>query len=378
MEPVRHYFAKTMLGLETVLFEELREMGATNPAIANRGVSFEATDAQLYKILLHNRTALRVLFPIHKGIVSNESELYDLVKSVEWHEHLSLNHTFAIDCLSFHQTMNHNVFLSQKSKDAIVDQFRDKYNLRPSVDPKSPDILVNIHISPDGTTTISLDASGRSLNQRGYRVATGPAPLNEVLAAGLIKMTGWNPETVLIDPMCGTGTFLIEAALMAKNKAPGLLHDNFGIKKWPTFRSALWSSVQNEAHNMVRKDVDWIFGSDINPNAIDATIKNLKMARLTKNVKVRVGKVEQIYIPKQNQGLIIMNPPYGDRMGNTEALHELYPKIGNTLKRFANGYKAAILTGDFELRKKFGLKPDSRTPVLNGKIECEFLQYSIF
>lgn len=363
--------------LEGVLANELTELGATDTVIVNRGVTFSASEDQLYRILLHVRTALRIFVPLATGKVQTEADVYEFVKSINWLDHLSLQKTLAIDCLSFHPTMNHNIFLAQKSKDAIVDQFRDKYGLRPSVSPKDPDVLINIHIAPDGTIVVSLDASGRSLNQRGYRVATGPAPLNEVLAAGLIKMTGWDPLTTFIDPMCGTGTFLIEAALMAKNKAPGLLHDNFGIKRWPNFRQTLWKGLQQEARDMVRKDVDWIFGSDNNERAIDSTIKNLKMARLTKNVRVRVGHVEKIYVP-DGTGLIIMNPPYGERMGDQETLQAMYPRIGDMLKRNAKGYTAAILTGDMQFKKMIGLKTSSRSSVLNGKIECDFLQYKIF
>jgi putative N6-adenine-specific DNA methylase len=371
------YFAKTMLGLERVLMEELREIGADNLEIRNRGVAFTASTLDLYRVLMHTRIALRVLVPIGTGTVSNEQELYDFIRTIDWHQHLSLKHTFAIDCLSFHPVMNHNIFLSQKSKDAIVDQFRDKYGLRPDVDPKEPNVLVNIHIDTNGFVTVSLDASGMSLNQRGYRVATGPAPLNEVLAAGIIRMSGWDPETPFIDPMCGTGTFLIEAALMAKKKAPGLLHNRYGILRWPDFRQILWKQVQKEARDMTRKDVDWIYGSDFNEMAIDSTIKNLKRARLTQNVKVRVGRVEQIYVPEGN-GVIIMNPPYGERIGDMAGLHDLYPKIGNMLKTYATGYKAAIFTGDPQLKKLLGLKPSRKTPLINGKIECELLEYELY
>lgn len=366
-----------MLGLEQVLNEELLEIGVKNTELQNRGVSFSADEGTLYRVLMHTRTALRVLIPIGTGNVNNEQELYDFIRTINWHDYLSLKHTFAIDCLSFHPVMNHNIFLSQKSKDAIVDQFRDKYDLRPDVNPKEPDILVNIHIDSNGLVTVSLDASGMSLNQRGYRVASGPAPLNEVLAAGIIRMTGWNTETPFIDPMCGTGTFLIEAALMAKKKAPGLLHNRFGILRWPGFRQLLWKEVQKEAREMTRKDIDWIYGSDINDRAIDSTIKNLKRARLTQNVKVRVGRVDQIYVPEGN-GLILMNPPYGERIGDMTNLHALYPRIGDMLKKYATGYKAAIFTGDPKFKKLMGLKTKKRTPLINGKIECELLEYEIF
>jgi putative N6-adenine-specific DNA methylase len=371
------YFAKTMLGLETVLRDELAELGAGNLEIKNRGVAFTADTQLFYRILMHTRIALRMLIPIGGGKANKEQELYDVIRTIKWHDHLTLKHTFAIDCLSFHPTMNHNIFLGQKSKDAIVDQFRDRYNLRPDVSPKDPDILINIHISPEGDVTVSLDAGGFSLNQRGYRVATGPAPLNEVLAAGLIRLSGWDPETTFIDPMCGTGTFLIEAALMAKKKAPGLLHNKYSIRRWPDFRQFLWREVQSEAREMVRQDVDYIFGSDIDPKAIDSTIKNLKMARLTQNVKVRTGVVEHIFIPEK-PGLIIMNPPYGERIGEMTDLQELYPKIGNMVKHKAKGYKVAIFTGDPACKKMFGLKTERRTSLLNGKIECDFLEYQIF
>lgn len=372
------YFAKTMLGLESALHDELAELGAGDLEIRNRGVAFTAETQQFYRILMHSRIALRMLIPIGGGKAQKEKELYDVVRTVNWSEHLTLTHTFAIDCLSFHPTMNHNIFLGQKSKDAIVDQFRDRFNLRPDVSPKDPDILINIHISPEGDVTISLDAGGFSLNQRGYRVATGPAPLNEVLAAGLIRLSGWNPDTTFIDPMCGTGTFLIEAALMAKKKAPGLLHNKFSILRWPGFRQFLWREVQEEARAMVRRDVDYIFGSDSDPKAIDSTIKNLIMARLSQNVKVRTGAVEHIYIPTEKPGLIIMNPPYGERIGDMSALYDLYPIIGNMVKHKAKGYKVAVFTGDTEFKKRFGLKTEKRSTLLNGNIPCDFLEYQIF
>ncbi|MCC5925782.1 MAG: RNA methyltransferase [Bacteroidetes bacterium] len=371
------YFSKTLQGLEPVLQQELTELGAINAQVRKRGVAFEADDHTLYRILMYSRIALRILKPIAVGKVSNEQELYDFIKTVEWHGPLTLKTTFAIDCDTFHPEMNHNIFLSQKSKDAIVDQFRERYELRPSVSPKDPDVLINLHVGQDGTVTVSLDASGKSMNQRGYRVATGPAPLNEVLAAGLLKMSGWDPSTTLIDPMCGTGTFLIEGALMAKNKAPGLLHDGFGIKRWPGFRSILWLQIQKDARDATRKDVDWIFGSDINDRAIDSTIKNLKRARLSQNVKVRVGKVDQIYVPPERKGVIIMNPPYGERIGDMSTLRSLYPKILTHLKKYASGYKLVVFTGDKEFKNVFGLKPDRSMELLNGTIPCDYLEYSI-
>jgi putative N6-adenine-specific DNA methylase len=372
----RDYFAKTLAGLEEVLKDELTELGAQNVQVRKRGVAFAANDAGLYRILIHTRLALRVLKPIASEKVENEQGLYDFVKSIPWHGHLTLKHTFAIDCVTFHAEMNHNIFLSQKTKDAIVDQFREMYDVRPSVSPKDPDILVNLHVGGDGTATLSLDASGKSLNQRGYRVATGPAPLNEVLAAGLIRLSGWDPTTPLIDPMCGTGTFLIEAALMAKKKAPGLLHETFGIKRWPGFRQALWSMTLQEARDMVGQDVDWIFGNDISERSIDSTIKNLKRARLSRNVKVRIGKAQNIWAPAA-PGLIIMNPPYGERIGDMSTLQELYPKLLQTFQKMAPGFKVAVFTGDPSFKKLFGMQPEKQFNLLNGTIECELLLYTV-
>jgi len=372
------YFSKTLQGLEPVLQQELTELGATDVQARKRGVAFQADDHTLYRILMHARTTLRVLKPLASAVVANEQELYEFVRGIQWHGPLTLKTTFAIDCDTFHQEMNHNIFLAQKSKDAIVDQFREKYDLRPSVSPKDPDVLINLHVGRDGTATVSLDASGKSLNQRGYRVATGPAPLNEVLAAGLLRMSGWNPETTLIDPMCGTGTFLIEGALMAKNKAPGLLHNTFGIMRWPGFRSVLWLQVQKEARDATRKDVDWIFGSDLNDRAIDSTIKNLKLARLSQNVKVRVGKVDQIYVPHDNKGMIIMNPPYGERIGDMSSLRALYPRIATHLKKYAPGYKVVVFTGDKAFKDSFGLTPERQVDMINGTIPCDYLEYRIF
>lgn len=374
----KDYFAKTLTGLEQVLADELIELGATSVNNRTRGVAFRCEEEQLYRILMHTRVALRVLMPVGQGRVANEDELYNLVRTVDWHQYITLQHTFAIDCVTFHKEMNHNIYLAQRSKDAIADQFRERFDVRPNVSPKDPDVLVNIHVAYDGEVTLSLDASGKTLNQRGYRVATGPAPLNEVLAAGILKLAGWDPSTPLIDPMCGTGTFLIEGALMAKHKAPGLLHDDFGIKRWPGFRKVLWLKVQKEARDLTRKDVDWIYGSDMNDRAIDSTIKNLKRARLTRNVKVRVGLAERIWVPPNGNGLIVMNPPYGERIGNMDSLRDLYPRLRALYKKIAGGYKIVVFTGDTEFKTLFGLQPERTISLMNGPIPCEYLEYRIF
>ncbi|MEX2402601.1 MAG: THUMP domain-containing protein, partial [Balneolales bacterium] len=369
-------FAKTLQGIEPQLKEELERFGGKNIVIQNRGLEFEGDEEALYRILINSTLALRVLLPLASAKIENEQELYDFVRTINWHDHIGLKNTFAFDSVTFHEEMNHNVYLAQKSKDAIVDQYRETFEIRPNVDPKNPDVLINLHISREGECHLALDASGRSLNQRGYRMSGGDAPLNEVLAAGLIKLSGWDPETPFVDPMCGSGTLIIEAAFMAKNKPPGLVNDKFGIQKWSWFRKGLWTMMIDEAKARLRKDVNWIEGSDINPKQIDVAKQNVRKARLTKNVRVRLKPFENVWIPEK-KGTIIINLPYGERIGEKEKLAELYPQIAKKLKFKARGYKVCFFTGDPEFKNLISLTPDKITPMMNGTIPCEFIEYSI-
>lgn len=369
-------FAKTLQGLEELLKEELEAFGGKNILLRKRGIEFEGDEEALYRILINSTLALRILMPVASAKIGNEEELYDFVRTVNWHDYIGLKKTFAFDSVTFHETMNHNVFLAQKSKDAIVDQYRDTFGIRPDVDPKNPDVLINLHISAEGECHLALDASGRSLNQRGYRVSGGDAPLNEVLAAGLIKLSGWNPETPFIDPMCGSGTLLIEAALMAKNKPPGLVNEHFGLQKWSWFRKGLWTMMIDETKSRLRKDVNWIEGSDINPRQIDVAKQNIRKARLTKNIRVRVKPFDAVWIPEK-KGTIIINLPYGERLGEKEKLAKLYPELAKKLKFKARGYKVCIFTGDPEFKNLVSLTPEKITPLINGTIPCEFIEYRI-
>ncbi len=371
-------FAKTLAGLEAVLADELRTWGATHIRQTVRGVEFEATDEAFYACMMNCRTALRFLVPIAEAYVENEAALYEFVKTVPWWEHFRRNNTFAIDTLTLHDAMNHGIFLSQKTKDGLVDVFRDKFGERPSVDAKNPDVLVHLYLNREGKAHLYLDASGRSLNQRGYRDADWKAPLNEVLAAGLILLSGWDGDTPFVDPMCGSGTLLLEAALIAKRKAPGLVNEEFGIRKWPTFRSSLWSGVRMEALNRVRRDVDWIWGSDIAPEAVAATKRNLRKANLTRNVNIRVASVEETWIPP-GPGLILTNPPYGERIGTKESVRDLIPLFQQMLKTKARGgYKVGVFTGDPGFKRVFGLKEDRIIPLKNGPLDAELLLYTVY
>ncbi len=376
IEAKQTYFAKSLSGFESLLVEEITSLGGHNVTERNRGVYFDATEFEMYRILAHTRLALRILLPIIEGNIENEEELYELVRSTDWHDRLSLKQTFAVDTVTMHSKMNHSMFLSLKTKDAIVDQFRDKYDIRPDVNPKDPDVRVHLHISQEGFASISLDASGHSLNQRGYRVGGGRAPLNEVLAAGLIKMSGWDPDTYFVDPMCGSGTLLIEAALMAKRKAPALLDQEFGLFRWPYFRQALWQQVMDEARGMVIRDVDWIEGGDNDVKAVEIARKNIRKARLTHDIKVKLRGIDRTFIP-EGKGIIMCNPPYGRRIGDQEEMRKLYKTMGHTLKYKGRGYTFCVITSDVNFKEHIPLKPKSIVPVMNGPLEAEFLTFEI-
>lgn len=371
------FFAKTLPGLEGVLLEELTRLGATEARAGNRGVSFTAEDEALYRILIHTRLALRVLVPLTQGHVTSEQEIYDLARSVTWHEHMRRTNTFAIETVTLHPEINHSAFLNMKTKDAVADAFRERFGERPSVNVDKPDVLIHLHLGADGLASLYLDASGRSLNQRGYRTNAWKAPLNEVLAAGVIVLSGWDPDTPFFDPMCGSGTLLIEAALMAKRKAPGLVNGDFGVMRWPGFRKAVWQGLLLEARTAVRRDVDWIHGGDIDPGAVKATIANLKAASLARNVHVKVASVENGWVPN-GKGMILCNPPYGDRLGDREDARALVPLIQQMMKTKAAGYKVGFLTGDPKFKKLIGLREDRAVELKNGPLDVELLMYTVY
>ncbi len=369
-------FVKTLMGLEDVLAEELGSLGAGDIYVGRRGVACEADEETFYRVLIHSRIAVRVLVRLAESKISNENELYEWVKSLPWQDYLSVKNTLAVDVVSFHPKMNHTIFLAQKTKDAIVDRFRELYDVRPSVSPKDPDVRINLHLSKDGSAHIALDASGRSMNQRGYRQRAGKAAINEVLAAGLISISLWDPETPFVDPMCGSGTFLIEAAMIAKKRAPALLNAQFGIQRWPHFRQSLWQHLIREAERTERRDVDWIYGSDHDPEMINICRQNIKNARLTRNISLYNKPFDKLWFPEK-KGVIITNPPYGDHIGERKQLKKMYEELGRVLLYKAVGYKAYFITPDRDFKKTMPMKPGKIFNVLNGPIPCEFISYSI-
>ncbi|MDR1717543.1 MAG: THUMP domain-containing protein [Prevotella sp.] len=367
--------AKTMAGLEDILAEELTGLGANNLEIGKRMVSFEGDLAMLYKANIHCRTALRVLRPVFEFKAKNTDEIYKRVKAMNWYEHLTEDSTFAIDAITFSDYFTHSKFVAYRVKDAIADYFMQKTGKRPSVDTKNPDLLINFHVAHD-KCTLSFDSSGESLHKRGYRVAQTEAPLNEVLAAGMILKTGWRGESGFVDPMCGSGTLLIEAAMIAMNVPPGIYRQNFAFEKWKNFNADLFETIYNDDSGE-REFNHKIYGSDISPEAIDIAAKNIKSAGLERHINLEVKPFEKYTQAPAEKGILVTNPPYGERI-KPEDLSGLYEMIGERLKHVFMGYSAWVLSYKKECFDKIGLKPSKKIQLVNGSLQCEFRRYDIF
>lgn len=366
--------AKTFQGLEDVLSEELIALGAQNVEIGLRMVTFEGNLELMYKANLCCRTALRILKPIIKFTASNSDELYDMVRDFDWDRYLSPDKTFAIDSTVNSSEFTHSKFVTYRVKDGIADYFNDKYGRRPSIRLNGADINLNVHIAGE-RVTISLDSSGESLNKRGYRVAQTEAPINEVLAAGIILKTGWRGESNFVDPMCGSGTFLIEAALIAANINPGVFRQNFAFETWPDFDKELFEELYND-DSQEREFAYKIYGGDIAQAAIAASRKNIKAAGVENMIEL-VCKPFDEWTEAPEDGILITNPPYGERI-NPADIAGLYKSIGHTLKFVFKGYNAWILGYKDEHFKEIGLKPSVKFPILNGSLECELREYVMF
>lgn len=364
-----------MAGLEDVLAEELIVLGANNLEIGKRMVSFEGDLALMYKANIHCRTALRILRPVYTFNAKTTDEIYKKVKAMNWFEHLTEESTFAIDAITFSDYFTHSKFVAYRVKDAIADYFMAKTGKRPSVDTKSPDLLINFHIAHD-KCTLSFDSSGESLHKRGYRIAQTEAPLNEVLAAGMILKTGWRGESDFVDPMCGSGTLLIEAALIAMNVPPGIYRKGFAFEKWKNFNSELFETIYNDDSGE-REFKHRIYGSDILPEAIDIAAKNIKSAEVDKLIELKALPFERYTEAPSEKGILITNPPYGERI-QPEDLFGLYEMIGERLKHVFMGYSAWILSYKKECFDKIGLKPSKKIQLVNGSLSCEFRRYDIF
>lgn len=366
--------AKTFQGLEEVLAQELTELGASNIEIGRRMVSFTGDKAMMYRANFCLRTAIRILKPIKHFSAKTADEVYEAVKSIEWENYLDNMSSFAVDAVVFSNEFRHSKFVAYKVKDAIVDYFREKTGNRPSVRINNPDVSFNIHVAED-QCTLSLDSSGESLHRRGYRQEQVEAPLNEVLAAGMILMTGWRGECDLIDPMCGSGTIPIEAALIARNIAPGVFRKEFGFEKWKNFDQELFDSIYND-DSQEREFNHKIYGYDNNPKANEIATHNVKAAGVTKDVILKIQPFQQFEQPAE-KSIIITNPPYGERISSGDLL-DLYQMIGERLKHAFTGNDAWILSYRDECFDQIGLKPSVKIPLFNGALECQFRKYQLF
>lgn len=367
--------AKTMFGLEDVLAEELIALGADKVEIGNRMVSFSGDLAVMYKANFHCRTALRILRIVYEFNAKTTDEIYKRIIGMNWAEHLSVDKTFAVDAITFSDYFPHSKFVAYRVKDAIADYFTKREGTRPSVEKESPDLLINIHISHD-KCTLSFDSSGQSLHKRGYRVANVDAPLNEVLAAGIILKSGWRGETSIVDPMCGSGTFLIEGVLIAMNVPPGIYRRSYAFEKWNNFNEELFRMI-SEDDSQERPYEQKAFGSDISPFALEAAKRNIKEAGLEKHINLTLQDIVNYKEAPATKGIMFINPPYGERL-KPEDLYGLYTVIGERLKHVFCGYTAYILSYGKECFNKIGLKASEKYKLFNGALECQVRKYELF
>ena len=366
--------AKTFLGLEGVLADELRALGAEDVAEGNRVVYFKGDKEILYKANFACRTAVRILKPVLTLRSTSADDLYEQLKGFDGEQLMTVKTTFAIDATVYSEDFNNSRFVTYRVKDAIADFFNEKYGKRPSIRLDNPEIRLDVHIS-GRDVTLSLDSSGAPLFKRGWRVAQTDAPINEVLAAGIILLSGWKGETDLIDPMCGSGTFLIEAALIAANIAPGVYRDNYAFQQWPDYDAELFEKIYND-DSAEREFEHKIYGSDIEGKAIAVARANVKNAGLNKYIELERRDFNEIEeVPAG--GTLISNPPYGERL-NVEDIESLYRDMGYKFKHTFQGYHVWLICYNDELHYKVGLKPSVRYKLNNGGLDCELLEYVIF
>ena len=374
------YFIPCPSGLEAALLAEVQALGLPNPREASGGARFSGTPTDCYRANLWLRTGVRVLRILEEFPCHDEAALYRASYKVEWEHLMDVEQTLAVRVVLGRQAhnpaLNHSQFLSRRIKDAIVDRFREVFGKRPNVDPEQPDLAVHAYIDQD-RCTLSLDSSGAPLFMRGYRRGGGPAPLKETLAAGLLALSGWRGERPFYDFCCGSGTLPIEAALIAGNRAPGLLRERFGFQSWPDYQAATFKAVRDEARAAARPIACVIQGSDNEPAAIEAAKDNARRAGVTDSIAFSVADLAQ-FQPAAGPGLAILNPPYGERVGERESLKPLYKQIGDVLKQRCAGMEAYIFTAQSDLIKSIGLRTSRRTILFNGPIECRLLKFEMY
>ena len=370
--------AKTFKGLEEVLAGELVQLGANNVQIERRAVSFTGDKRMLYTANFCLRTASRVLVPIATFKAKNTDDIYLQVKQLDWAQYMTAKTTFQIDATVYSDLFRHSQFVTYRVKDAIVDWWMEHEGKRPSVQLTNPDVYLNVHIAGD-TVTLSLDSSGESLHKRGYRVANTQAPINEALAAGMLLLAGWNGQGDFYDPMCGSGTLLIEAALIARNIAPGIYRKGFAFEKWANFDADLFEDISSD-DSRERDFQHKIYGSDAGFYAVQAANKNIQSAHLQRDIEVKQIRIQELKLAEKNteEALIMINPPYGERLAQDRDVLRLYQDMGTTLKHQFSGATAWIISSNEEALKCIGLRPAKKIHLVNGDLECLFNKYELF
>jgi putative N6-adenine-specific DNA methylase len=369
------FVAKTLFGLEKVLAQELAMLGAEEISLANRAVLFVGDLSLLYKVNYMSRTALSVLMPIKEFWIKSADDLYRKCMQIEWDKYMDVDNTFSVTPVIQSTIFNHTGYAGLKLKDAVADYFRKVSEKRPSVDHSNPDIQINLHISNE-KVTVSLDSSAIPLFKRGYRQEQAAAPLNEVLAAGMLLIAGWNGTSDLVDPMCGSGTIPIEAGLIACNIPAGKFRKSFGFQKWKGYDNKIFNKVQDEGNAGIRKSVVRISGYDISELAIKQAVRNVNYAGLTDSIYLAESDFRMLKLA-ETEGVIFINPPYGERL-LPEETDSLYSMIGTVLKHNFNGYLAWIISSNKESLKHIGLKPKEKYILFNGSLECSFNKYELY
>lgn len=374
---MNNYFATVARGLEPIAAQELERLGAKDVRPDFTGVHFVGDTALLYRVNLWARTIFRVLVTLREFPCPNAERLYEEVQKIDWQQYLKPDNTLAVNATGGNNKLNHTHFTALQVKNAIVDQQRRQFGERSSIDTQNPDILINAHIYQD-RCTLSLDSSGTSLHRRGYRPAVGSAPLKETLAAALLDMAQWEPSLPFLDLLCGSGTLPLEASLKSLNIAPGLFRERFAFESWVDFDSDLFDQLLKEAENSQLSELKaLIAGSDRDPDILDQARINAQQCGVADKVSFTQIELSQVEAPADS-GVIICNPPYGERLGDASELGDFYKLLGDIFKQRFKGWTAFVLTGNKELAKRVGLKASRRIPVYNGSIVCTLLKYELY
>lgn len=368
--------AKTLFGMEELLAQELRQLGASAIEIGVRNVSFEGDTGFMYKANLCCRTAIKILKPITAFNIFTEEDLYKKIYEMPWEDYMDVKGSLAVNATVFSDVFTHSQYISLKTKDAIVDRFRDRVGTRPDVDLDHPTLRINIHIDRN-ICTVSLDSSGESLHKRGYKVESTLAPINEVLAAGILMLSGWQGQCNFLDPMCGGGTILTEAAMIACNIPPNLNREEFGFETWPGFDVDLYEKIEEAALKKVRDFPHKIYGYDNDPVAIHKAKENIKSANLQDFIELKEQDFFQSKKEQDKSLYMVFNPPYDERISVND-VEEFYGSIGNTLKRNYPGTQAWMITSNMEALKFVGLRPSRKIKLFNGKLEAKLVKYEMY